>query len=138
MGLLSILSKRRIEKTLGERGEGIAARYLRGLGYRIVARRDRSRIGELDLVAVDGRTVVFIEVKTRRPTTKGEATDAVDTRKQRQLTRAALTYLKAHGLLEYHARFDVIAITWPAGGKHEINHIQNAFPVAGDPGQWYS
>jgi len=53
------------EKTLGQRGEAAAARFLKGLGYRIVARGDRSSTGEIDLVAVDGRTIVFVEVKTR-------------------------------------------------------------------------
>ena len=81
--------------TLGQRGERSAARYLRRKGYKIVARgsrasRARANSGELDLVAVDGRTVVFVEVKTRRSTVKGHPAEAVDADKQRRLTRLAL------------------------------------------------
>jgi len=74
-------------KPLGRRGEDVAARYLRRLGYVIVARGHRDSIGELDLVAVDGRTVVFIEVKTRTSHDAGHPADAVDEAKQRRLRR---------------------------------------------------
>src|SRR6478752_2733026 len=98
---------------LGRRGEAAAERYLRKLGYIIVARGHRDRIGEIDLVAVDGRTVVFIEVKTRTSQDAGHPAEAVDENKQRKLTKLALAYLKRHDLLECSARFDVVAITWP-------------------------
>lgn len=125
-------------KTLGEWGEEQAAKYLRRQGYKIVSRRDRSRIGELDLVAVDKRTVVFVEVKTRRSTDKGSPADAIDARKQRQLTRAALTFLKAHGLMDYPARFDVIAITCPRDkDRPTVEHIRDAFQAVGAPGQMF-
>src|SRR3954465_5763188 len=88
-------------KPLGRRGEDAAARYLKKLGYVIVARGHRDNIGEIDLVAVDGRTVVFIEVKTRTTHDAGHPADAVDEAKQRRLTRLALSYLKRHDLLEY-------------------------------------
>src|SRR5690349_21031165 len=80
--------------TLGQQGEAAAARYLRRLGYKILVRGDRVQLGELDLVAVDGRTLVFIEVKTRRSTDQGEPYDAVDQSKQRRITRLALGYMK--------------------------------------------
>ena len=99
--------------SLGQRGERAAERYLRRLGYKIVARRERGPLGELDLVAVDGRTVVFVEVKTRRSHDAGHPAEAVGAEKQRRLTRLALAYLKRHDLLEYTARFDVVAVTWP-------------------------
>ena len=118
---------------LGECGENAAAKYLRRRGLKIVARRSRSRIGELDLVAVEGRTVVFVEVKTRRPDAKGSAAEAVDERKQQQLTRAALAFLKAKGLLEYPSRFDVVAVTWPSSSRRpQIEHFRNAFEAAGN------
>src|SRR5262245_66298174 len=99
-------------KPLGRRGEDAAARYLRRLGYVIVARGHRDNIGELDLVAVDGRTVVFIEVKTRTSHDAGHPADAVDEAKQKRLTRLALSYLKRHDLLGSCAtRFDVVAVT---------------------------
>jgi putative endonuclease len=119
-------------KPLGQRGETAAARYLKRLGYKIVARGSRLRPGELDLVAVDGRTVVFVEVKTRQSGEAGHPAEAVDTAKQRRLTRLAVTFLKRHGLLEYPARFDVIAVTWPADQRRPtIEHFKNAFDAVG-------
>lgn len=123
--------------TLGQRGESLAARHLRRLGYKIVARGSRGALGEIDLVAVDGRTVVFVEVKTRRSQDAGHPADAVDDQKQRRLTRLAVGYLRRHGLLEYPVRFDVIAITWPDGrGKPIIEHIKQAFNAVGYEGMF--
>lgn len=123
---------------LGVRGEMLAERHLKRLGYKIVARSRRTHLGELDLVAVDGRTVVFVEVKTRESHQAGHPAEAVDAKKQERLTRAALGYLKRHGLLEYSARFDVVAITWPAGGgQPTIEHFKNAFEPVGR-GQMFS
>ncbi len=120
------------EKSLGRRGEEAAARFLKRLGYRIVAQGDRSTIGEIDLVAADGRTVVFVEVKTRQSQEAGHPSEAVDVAKQRRMTRVALGYLKRHGLLEYPARFDVVAITWPEGQRRPtIEHFPNAFEAVG-------
>ena len=70
------------EKTLGQRGEAAAARYLRRLGYKIVARSDRFGPGEPDLVALDRDTIVFVEVKTRRTDEAGHPAEAVDQTKQ--------------------------------------------------------
>ena len=100
-------------KPLGQRGEDAAARFLKRLGYKVLARSSRLWPGEIDLVALDGRTVVFVEVKTRTSQDAGHPAEAVDLRKQRRLTRLAVTFLKRHGLLEYPARFDVVAVTWP-------------------------
>lgn len=120
-------------KPLGARGEAVAARFLRRRGYYIVARGDRIT-GELDIVAVDGRTVVFVEVKTRETHAAGSPAEAVDAEKQRRLTRAALGYLRRHDLLECSARFDVVAITWPAGQRRpHIEHFVDAFPAVGSP-----
>ena len=119
-------------RTLGQRGEAAAAKYLQRRGYTIVARSDRGRLGELDLVAVDGRTVVFVEVKTRRSHEAGHPADAVDQDKQRRLTRLALTFLKRHALLECPARLDVVAVTWPADDRAPaIEHFLNAFEPVG-------
>jgi putative endonuclease len=124
--------------TLGQRGERAAERYLRRLGYIIVARGRRDRLGEIDLVAVDGRTVVFVEVKTRRSHDAGHPAEAVDEDKQRRLTRLALAFLKRHGLLEHRARFDIVAVTWPDNARRPIiEHIQNAFEPS-DRGQMFS
>jgi putative endonuclease len=122
---------------LGRRGENAAARYLRRLGYVIVARGHRGLIGEIDLVAVDGRTLVFIEVKTRTSQDAGHPADAVDEKKQRRLTRLALSYMKRHDLLENPARFDVVAVTWPTkGSRPVIEHFQSAFEAVGFDGMF--
>ncbi|MGH7201128.1 MAG: YraN family protein [Planctomycetaceae bacterium] len=127
-----------LRKLLGDRGERRAARYLRGLGYRILARQYANRFGEIDLIALDGERIVFVEVKTRTSDAAGLPVEAVDFRKQRQLTRVALAYLKRHGLLERPARFDVLALLWPNGAKSpEITHYQNAFEPVGF-GQMFS
>ena len=129
-----LLGRWRRPKTLGQRGEAAAAKYLKKKGMTIVARSDRGRLGEIDLVAVDGRTVVFVEVKTRRSHDTGHPADAVDDDKQRRLTRLALSYLKQHRLLECPARFDVVAVTWPdAGRQPRIEHFPGAFEAVG---QW--
>ncbi|MEX2171212.1 MAG: YraN family protein [Pirellulales bacterium] len=125
---------------LGLRGERHAARYLRRKGYKIVARGTRSRRGELDLVAVDGRTVVFVEVKTRRHAWDESPAVAVGDEKQRRIARAALIFLKRHGLLEHAARFDVVAIIWPKDVRRptSVEHFVNAFEMPNGLGQFYS
>jgi putative endonuclease len=125
-------------KTLGQRGEAAAARYLKRLGYKIVGRGTHIRRGEIDIIAVDGRTIVFVEVKTRDSSIAGEPHEAVDLEKQKRLTRLALVYLKRHGLLDYPARFDVVSILWPKHRRRpEIQHIKNAFEATGR-GQMFS
>jgi putative endonuclease len=122
---------------LGRRGENVAARHLRRLGYVIVARGHRDSIGEIDLVAVDGRTVVFIEVKTRTSHDAGHPADAVDEIKQQRLTRLALSYMRRHDLLECRARFDVVAVTWISlGGRPTVEHFKNAFEAVGFDGMF--
>lgn len=129
----SLLGRRRRSRTLGQRGEAAAAKFLKKRGFTIVARSDRGRLGEIDLIAVQDRTVVFVEVKTRTSHDAGHPADAVDDEKQRRLTRLALTYLKRHNLLEHPARFDVVAVTWPEGErKPKIEHFPNAFEPVGN------
>lgn len=122
---------------LGKRGEALAARFLRRRGCKILARGSRLFPGELDLVALDRDTVVFVEVKTRRSAEAGHPVEAVTPAKQRRLTRLAVTFLKRHGLLERPARFDVIAITWPERGRPTIEHFENAFDAVGEA-EFYS
>lgn len=138
MGLRSWLAERLPKKPLGRRGEDAAARFLKRLGYRILARVLDSRLGELDIIAVDGRVIVFVEVKTRTSTDAGHPADAIDATKQRRMTQAALAYLKSHRLLEYAARFDVVAVIWPENARRPtIEHYKNAFSPAGT-GQFFS
>ena len=123
---------------LGNEGERLAARYLKRQGYRILARRYRTALGEIDLIARDGACIVIVEVKTRRSDAAGQPHEAVDTYKQAQLTRLALAFLKQHGLLEHAARFDVVSIVWQdARAEPEIVHFRNAFEPPGR-GQMFS
>jgi putative endonuclease len=134
-GLVNFVRRLTRGRSLGERGEAEAARWLRRRGCQIVARRCRGQLGEIDLVAVEGRTVVFVEVKTRQSQDAGHPGDAVDVPKQRRLTRLAIAYLRKHGLLEYPARFDVVAVTWPAQRrKPTIEHFPHAFEAVGYDG----
>lgn len=123
---------------LGNAGERAAARFLRRLGYQVIARNVRTPQGEIDLVAREGECIVFVEVKTRRGHEAGEPFEAVDRSKQQQLTKLALAFLKKRGWLERSARFDVISIVWPEASRHpEITHYRNAFEPVGR-GQFYS
>lgn len=97
-------------KRIGDAGEDLAARHLEGLGWRVLARNWRGRSGELDLVAEDGATVVFVEVKARASRSHGLPEEAVDARKRARLARAALEFLRARGLGDRPARFDVAAV----------------------------
>lgn len=121
----------KLRQSFGQRGERAAERFLKRRGYIIVGRGVRNSFGELDIVAVEDRTLVFVEVKTRRLETENPA-EAVTIEKQRRLTRAALAYLKRNHLLENAARFDVIAITWPKDKRRPtIRHYINAFEPVG-------
>lgn len=133
------LAKRFPKKSLGDRGEDAAAKFLKRRGFRILARSVDSPLGELDIIAVDGRTIVFVEVKTRRSDEAGRPAEAIDERKRRRMTQGALAYLKANRLLNYTARFDVVAITWPADAARpmSIEHLKNVFEAAGT-GQFFS
>lgn len=133
MNLRAWIFRRLRPKSIGSRGEDAAAKYLKRHGYRILARHLDSPLGELDIIAVDGRTIVFVEVKTRSSSAAGSPADAIDPRKQQRMTQAALAYLKRNGLLKYSARFDVLAITWPADARRPtaIVHVRNAFEPTG-------
>jgi putative endonuclease len=121
----------RPEKTLGQLGEDAAARYLKRLGYKVLGRHVCLPSGELDLVMLDGETIVFVEVKTRRTDEHGRPADAVTPDKQRRLTRLAVAFMRRYRLHDHPARFDVVSIVWPSGEKPRIEHIKNAFDAAG-------
>lgn len=120
------------EQSLGKRGEREAERFLLKLGLVIVARGYQDKFGEVDLIAVDGETIVFVEVKTRSSDHAGQPAEAVDEKKQAHLTKTAIGYLKFHKLTECSVRFDVIAVTWPSDAKRPaIKHYENAFEPVG-------
>ena len=111
---------------LGDRGENCAARFLRDQGYKILIRNFRCPLGEIDIVARDGRTLVFCEVKTRAEDNPMPE-DQVHNFKQHQITKAAKYYLSRYGVPQPPSRFDVIAIIWPEGRDPEIRHTSHAF-----------
>ncbi len=116
-----------LNSLFGNRGERVAAKLLKGKGYRILARNCRSRWGEIDLIARDGDTIVFVEVKTRSNTDAGRPEDAVTATKQRQISRAAAVWLHHNRLDNHRCRFDVIAIVWRSGAEPLIEHYLSAF-----------
>jgi putative endonuclease len=103
---------------------------LRRKGYRIVARNLRSSLGELDLVAEDGRVLVFIEVKARRTAEFGGAIHAVDRRKQQKLIRLAVQFLARRHWMDRVCRFDVVLLQTSPTAALRVEHIQNAFDVS--------
>lgn len=114
---------------LGRYGEDLAYKRIKRLGYRKIIRNYRCPLGEVDLIANDGDTLVFIEIKTRRGKSTGYAKEAVNARKQRQLSKVALSYMKSNNCSEAKARFDVIAISIKED-KPEIEVVKNAFDLA--------
>jgi putative endonuclease len=111
---------------LGRRGERAAEKYLRHNGYRIVARNFRAAGAEIDLVAMDGETLVFIEVKTRRSRIAGAPEEAVDKRKQTRMRRAAEVFAQRYRADEVEMRFDIAAVD-ASGRRLEIELLRNAF-----------
>lgn len=112
----------------GRLGESLAVEFLIGQRYAIVEKNYRRSCGEVDIIARDGGTLVFIEVKTRHSTVFGTPFEAVDARKQRQLSRIAQEYLQTHRLSEAPARFDVIAVRLDRDNRPAvIDHMKNAF-----------
>jgi putative endonuclease len=119
-------------KGTGELGEEVAANFMIARGYRILERNFRCKGGEVDIIARDpgDKSLVFIEVKARRGLSYGVPQLAVTPFKQRQISKAALTWLGKNRLHDTNARFDVIAILLSSDGMHTIDHIKNAFDLA--------
>ncbi|QDU59392.1 hypothetical protein Pan216_02200 [Planctomycetes bacterium Pan216] len=118
---------------LGRRGERIAGSFLKRRGYRILARSFRSPLGEIDLICLSQGVLVFVEVKTRSSAERGEPWEAVDRRKQRRITRAAVGYAQRAKMADRPIRFDIIAITLPDRWweKPRIDHFEDAFEAQG-------
>jgi len=120
-------SSRDPRQQLGLDGEQCAVETLVTLGYVILARRYRTRFGELDIVAREGETLVFVEVKARRGVAFGQPGDAVHWRKRRRLARLAEAFLAEAHLLEVQCRFDVVAIVWQDGRAPDVQVFRHAF-----------
>ncbi|VEN72784.1 conserved hypothetical protein [Candidatus Desulfarcum epimagneticum] len=114
---------------LGKKGEDIAVRVLREKGRRILERNYVTPLGEIDIIAKDGRTLVFVEVKTRRTLRYGNPKLAVTRKKQVKMSMAALFYLKKMKQTRQKARFDVVAIQF-GGGAEQVEIVENAFDLA--------
>jgi len=112
---------------LGRRGEQIAARHLRRIGYKVLYRNYRApKGGEVDLVCRDGDTLVFAEVKTRTSEEFGAPAEAVTREKQRLIARGALAWLKLLGNPDIHYRFDIVEVRMK-GKKADVTVLRNAF-----------
>src|SRR6266496_4383312 len=112
----------------GTRSERAAARFLRRIGYRILVRNYTCPLGELDLIALDRQTLVFVEVRSTGANDTSGPAASVDLLKQQRLTRLALYFLKQKRLLEHPARFDVLTLSWPEDQRQPtIDHYKNAF-----------
>ncbi len=116
----------------GALGEEVAANFLISRGYHILERNFRCKGGEVDIIArtPGNKQLVFIEVKARRSLNYGVPQLAVTPFKQRQISKAALTWLSIKGLHDSNAQFDVLAILLHTAKPHQIEHIQNAFDLA--------
>ncbi len=119
----------------GRRGEKQAEKFLKKAGFKILGRRVRcGKHDEIDLIARQGDTLVFVEVKTRRNEDRGRPAAAVGRDKRRRLSRAAVTFLQRRRLRPPYIRFDIIeVIENPA----EIRHIENAFQLEGGYRIWW-
>ncbi len=111
---------------LGRTGERLAERHLRKSGYRMLARNFRAAGAEIDLVAAEGDTIVFVEVKTRLDIKAGRPEEAVDEYKQERIRRAAEIYLSRHRAHRAPVRFDIVAITGSGSGRR-VEILRDAF-----------
>jgi putative endonuclease len=121
----------------GQRSERAAARYLRKQKFRILARNIEDRLGEIDLLALDGTTVVVVEVRSSESKTFDALALSVDAVKQKKLTDATLRFIQRRKLFNVGFRFDIIAIRWPVEAKKpELRHYRNAFEMVGKYQFW--
>jgi putative endonuclease len=117
-------------RRLGEKGEELAAAFLRRRGYSLLVRNYRCLCGEIDLIARDRDTVVFVEVKGKSSARFGSPLEAVTAHKRRRLVRAAAYYLTSCGLSKALTRFDVVGVRWTAEGTPEIAIVKDAFRLS--------
>lgn len=114
------------KQRIGKAGEDFAVKLLQGKGYEIIERNVRIHRGELDIVVRDGKTLVFVEVKTGTSDRFGDPASWVNVKKQKQIGKTALAYLHENGLESEVCRFDVISVTKQKGSL-AARHIESAF-----------
>ena len=115
---------------LGRQGEALACQYLSRQGYRVIVRNYRTKLGEIDIIAEEQGTLVFVEVKTRRGHQCGHPFEAVTPAKCRQISKVALEYLAETGREGQSARFDVVAISFSGEAAPVIELVKNAFDLS--------
>lgn len=113
----------------GKKSETLAAWYLKKNGYKIIEQNFRTELGEIDIIAKEKKTIVFVEVKSRQSIRYGDPKWAVTLKKQRKISMVALQYLKSIRQLDARARFDVVAIT-SNRDEPQIEIVKNAFELA--------
>ena len=111
--------------SVGKIGEDLASKYLRTHGYQIIARNFKARYGEIDIVAIDHKVVVFVEVKTRIDESFGTPEEAVTPRKLREVIQTAEYFMVAHPELPSAMRIDVIGIRLSEGRQAYFNHLKS-------------
>lgn len=122
--------KKANRRDIGKAGESLACRYLRRCGYIILEKNYATPLGEIDIIAEDGATLVFLEVKMRHSDSYGLPEEAINSKKMQRLTRLARLYIKRKNLYNRKARFDVVSIlSQRRCGKKTIRLIKNAFEV---------
>lgn len=117
------------KQVLGKEGERIAEQYLKKKGYKLIERNYRCHGGELDLIVLDRRVVVFVEVKTRTGQGFGSPFEAVEYHKQKRMIQAAQFFLMEKRLHQRDARFDVVGVSW-LDREPVVEHIENAFELS--------
>lgn len=116
--------------SLGGKGEDLAVNLLKNNGYKILYRNYKTKLGEIDIIAKDKGVICFVEVKTRRSDRFGSGSEAVFKAKQRQIAKAALSFLKEKGFLDKRARFDVVSLDL-SSLEPELDLIKDAFELDG-------
>lgn len=114
---------------LGKLGEEQAAARLKKEGYRVIARNYRNAFGEIDIIAQDGKTLCFVEVRTRTKDWHGHPFESISAIKQKKIIRAARAYLAREDAEDADARFDVVAVIPDEAGGYTVELIKNAFEV---------
>jgi len=109
---------------LGQQGEQLAAKFLTDAGLSVLGRNWRCTLGEIDIVALDGRTLVVCEVKTRSGVRFGTPLEAITRQKAYRLRKLAVAWVRAHGLVFDQIRIDVVGVLRAASGEFIIEHVR--------------
>lgn len=119
--------KRVLAYELGKTGEDVALDYLKKKKYKIVEKGFRFLRGEIDIIAYDGETLVFLEVKTRKSVKFGQPEESITPAKRKQLRRVAQGYLLRKHIQDVECRFDVLSLTFDEHRGYTVEHFEDAF-----------